>query len=293
MAFDPAALAALGWRGGHTHGSSEVAAARAELQARNGIRDLASESVSPADPGFAERAAALFHRNGFCLVTDVLTQSEIATIRAGCARVVTTMATADQRLSHRWSFGTQRRPWGLVEREWAVLIDPEPLRAVLTAIYGTDDYLCAGCGGDFCLPGAVEYQGLHSDIGAGLDSKLELDEGDTGTLQPGGSWEPDPGSGMGRRVPLGEPHAPGKRYVHGAAGPLAAFHDPSGRLDIRDLPPTFLAVNFPLELGEDASVGHSHVNGPTRQIPGTQNSKLPLPTLEEEPDWMRKSGGLL
>ena len=57
-----------------------------------------------------------------------------------------------------------------------------------------------------------------------------------------------------------------------------------------DLPPTFLAVNFPLELGEDASVGHSHVNGPTRQIPGTQNSKLPLPTLEEEPDWMRKSG---
>jgi len=110
MAFDPAALAALGWRGGHTHDSPEVAAARAELEDNNGIRDLASETVSPADPGFAERAAALFHRDGFCLVTDVLSKSETATIRAGCARVVTTMATADQRLSHRWSFGTQQRP---------------------------------------------------------------------------------------------------------------------------------------------------------------------------------------
>ena len=33
------------------------------------------------------------------MVTDCLSKSETATIRAGCARVVTTMATADQRLS--------------------------------------------------------------------------------------------------------------------------------------------------------------------------------------------------
>jgi hypothetical protein len=140
---------------------------------------------------------------------------------------------------------------------------------VLSAIYATDDYRCCGCGGDFALPGAVEYQNLHSDMGAGVDTKLELDERDTGTLLGGGFWEPDPGSGSGRRVPLAAPELPHKRYVHGAGGPHSTFHDPSGRLDIRDLPPTFIAVNFPLELGDDPLVGHTHVNGPTRQVPGT------------------------
>ena len=133
------------------------------------------------------------------------------------------------------------------------------------------------------------YQNLHSDMGSGEDTKLELDAGDTGTLLPGGFWEAAPGSGSGRRVPLTAPELPDKRYVHGVGAPHSTFHDPSGRLDIRDLPPTFIAVNFPLELGDDPTVGHTHINGPTRQIPGTQNSKLPLPSVDEEPDWMRYS----
>lgn len=56
----------------------------------------------------------------------------------------------------------------------AVLIDPPALTAVLTAIYGSDDYLCAGCGGDFCLPGAVEYQNLHTDLGTGATAVARL-----------------------------------------------------------------------------------------------------------------------
>jgi hypothetical protein len=31
------------------------------------------------------------------------------------------------------------------------------------------------------------------------------------------------------------------------------------------------------------------LNGPTRQIPGTQQARVPIPSLEEEPEWMRLS----
>jgi hypothetical protein len=31
------------------------------------------------------------------------------------------------------------------------------------------------------------------------------------------------------------------------------------------------------------------LNGPTRQIPGSQHARAPIPTLEEEPEWMRLS----
>ena len=31
------------------------------------------------------------------------------------------------------------------------------------------------------------------------------------------------------------------------------------------------------------------VNGPTRQIPGTQNSREPIPDLDNEPTWMKYS----
>ena len=46
---------------------------------------------------------------------------------------------------------------------------------------------------------------------------------------------------------------------------------------------------FNRELGEDPTIGHTHINGPTRQVPGTQHSKLPIPSVSEEPDWMRYS----
>jgi ectoine hydroxylase-related dioxygenase (phytanoyl-CoA dioxygenase family) len=31
------------------------------------------------------------------------------------------------------------------------------------------------------------------------------------------------------------------------------------------------------------------LNGPTRQIPGSQHARSPIPTLREEPEWMRLS----
>jgi hypothetical protein len=33
----------------------------------------------------------------------------------------------------------------------------------------------------------------------------------------------------------------------------------------------------------------TRLNGPTRQIPGTQHSRTPIPSLADEPEWMRLS----
>lgn len=64
--------------------------------------------------------------------------------------------------------------------------------------------------------------------------------------------------------------------------PFSSFHDPCGQLTIRDLPCPYVCVNF---LPQDVT----RLNGPTRQIPGTQHSRIPIPTLEDEPEWMRLS----
>ena len=64
--------------------------------------------------------------------------------------------------------------------------------------------------------------------------------------------------------------------------PISAFHDPSGQVSIRDLPCPYICVNF---LPQDVT----RLNGPTRQIPGTQHSRVPIPNLEDEPEWMRLS----
>lgn len=63
---------------------------------------------------------------------------------------------------------------------------------------------------------------------------------------------------------------------------FTSFHDPSGAVSLRDLPIPYLCVNF---LPQDVT----RLNGPTRQIPGTQHTRAPMPTLDEEPEWMRLS----
>ena len=63
---------------------------------------------------------------------------------------------------------------------------------------------------------------------------------------------------------------------------FSSYHDPRGEISLRDLPCPYICVNF---LPQDVT----RLNGPTRQIPGTQNSRAPIPTLDEEPEWMRLS----
>jgi hypothetical protein len=64
--------------------------------------------------------------------------------------------------------------------------------------------------------------------------------------------------------------------------PFSSFHDPRGFITTRDIPCPYVCVNF-LPFDQTA------LNGPTRQIPGTQNSRAPIPSLEDEPEWMRLS----
>ena len=63
---------------------------------------------------------------------------------------------------------------------------------------------------------------------------------------------------------------------------IGSFHDPTGRLSVTDLPVSSIACNF-------LTTDFTRLNGPTRQIPGTQNRREPIPTLDEEPEWMRLS----
>ena len=77
-------------------------------------------------------------------------------------------------------------------------------------------------------------------------------------------------------------HADMGDHVDPKLSPYSSFRDPRGFLSTRDLPCPYLAVNF---LPDD----QTPLNGPTRQIPATQNSRAPIPTMGDEPEWMRLS----
>ncbi|MGH1490015.1 MAG: phytanoyl-CoA dioxygenase family protein [Acidimicrobiales bacterium] len=64
--------------------------------------------------------------------------------------------------------------------------------------------------------------------------------------------------------------------------PFSSYRDPRGLVSTRELPCPYICVNF---LTIDATT----LNGATRQIPGTQHSREPFPTLGEEPEWMKLS----
>jgi len=77
-------------------------------------------------------------------------------------------------------------------------------------------------------------------------------------------------------------HSDVRDYTSAKTSPFSAFHDPQGHMTIRDLPCPYICLNFlPQEL--------TRLNGPTRQIPGTQQSRAPIPSLNDEPEWMRLS----
>jgi len=145
-----------------------VVALRNDLRANNGITDL--ELVSPND---VKRATELFHRDGFVAVRDALTGKRFDALRSATDRVVDEILDADPLgeagggaggLPHRYSFGgTSGSRHRLHELAWADVIDLPTTTPILTAIFGSDRFLCGGGGGDLALPGAIEYQGLHSD----------------------------------------------------------------------------------------------------------------------------------
>jgi hypothetical protein len=148
-------MAELGWRN-RPYDDPEVCALRDRLQQDAGIPDL--EVVDPATPGFAQRAADLLERDGFVVVKDVLDDERLATIRRGAEIAIREMVGRDpdrsgNRGSHRYSFGSAPAHFGLQEY-WSVLIDPPVLSEVLTAVFGTPDYLTGSASscGDYNVP---------------------------------------------------------------------------------------------------------------------------------------------
>jgi len=72
----------------------------------------------------------------------------------------------------------------------------------------------------------------------------------------------------------------GIQPLHSDLGEI--LHDPLNVVSTRDLPAPFIVVNFPM-------IDFTPENGATRFVPGTQRSRAPIPSLEEEPAWMKES----
>ena len=232
----------LGWAK-KDQNSNQILSLRNYLKKNNGIPNL--EVCKPHEIG---RIKNIFYRDGFVLVKDVLNEDQLKFLRSGCERVIREMMKLDKnrignRGSHRYSFGSASKTGHLVHHpEWAMLIDLPKLTPILVSIFGSDNYISRGGGGDFCLPGATEYQALHSD----MNDRYE---------------------GINLK---------GDRVVSGS------FKDPRGILSYRDLPCPYICCNFLM-------VDFTKTNGPTRQIIGTQYSKQSIPSLEDEPEWMKLS----
>ena len=159
----------LGWVG-RSPDDPDVVALRAYLEANNGLRGL--EILEPDE---AERATELFHRDGFVVVGDILDDEQIDRLRRGCEEVIREIASLDgdrigNRGSHRYSFGASSTTGAQMHRpEWQMLIDLPLLTPIISAIFGSPNYMLRAGSGDFCLPGAVEYQQLHADTHDRID----------------------------------------------------------------------------------------------------------------------------
>ncbi len=91
-----------------------------------------------------------------------------------------------------------------------------------------------------------------------------------------GIWGPDyhcTGGG-------GDYSLPGAR-IQGLHSDLPDFlKDPLGQVTVRDLPTPFIVMNVTM-------IDFTVANGAIRFVPGTQRSRAPIPSLDEEPEWMR------
>ena len=203
-------------------------------------RNLLSNSGMPGlellNPDEIDRATQIFYRDGFVVIQDALTPEQVRFLRSGCEREAKEIIAIDpkgigNRGPYRYSYGGASLTNSVLHREeWVMLVDLPTVTPVIASIFGSSKYHIRRAAGDFCLPGATEYQPLHTDI----------------------------------------------------ADTVGGFHDPRGITTIRDLPCPAVCCNF---LAQD----FTRLNGPTRQIPGTQQSRHPIPKVDQEPEWMKYS----
>ncbi len=229
--------AAIGWSD-RQKDDPEIQALIEHLSANNGIQDLTI--LTPDD---IEEAVKVFKRDGFVVIADVLDNAQVDQLAAGCNEVINEVVALDtenrgNRGSHRYSFGGSSLTRSQLHRPaWQMLLEVDVVHEILTQIWGSTDYILRAASGDFCLPGAVDYQPLHSDV---------------------------------------------RDFADAATSPFSSFYDWRRQVSLRDMPPPYICANF---LPQDVTP----LNGPTRQIPGTHNSRARFPSLEQEPEWMKLS----
>ena len=80
----------------------------------------------------------------------------------------------------------------------------------------------------------------------------------------------------------GDYSVPGAKIQHLHSDMGDFFHDPWGQVTFHDVPAPFIVINFLM-------VDFTRENGAIRFVPGTQRSRNPVPSLEEEPEWMQNS----
>lgn len=193
-----------------------------------------------------------------------------------------------------------------------MLTDLPRLQPLLEEIFGSEDYMCWGAGGvqislamlpagtsppcaalrvahsccrvprcclplsgDFCLPGTIEYQHLHRDIGPGdfVDPAGRVTLWDLPPMavtcnfpMVDFSWE----NGAVDCSPSGpRPHT--AYSCTGTTGPLTVAPAPHAR--------------FQMHRHHRPAYSCTDTTGPIRQIPGTQNSHDQPPQGADEPEW--------
>jgi len=146
-----------------------VCALRERLRRGNGMPGL--EILAPHE---IERARRIFFRDGFVVVRDLLDPDALAAFREASARALSQIlaipgfggrkyVTETNRLPHRYSYGTSSASRHLLhDPVWASMIDRPTTTPLVESLFG-GEYWVVGAGGDLCLPGAIEYQTLHSD----------------------------------------------------------------------------------------------------------------------------------
>ena len=242
-----------------TYDDPDVQNLREHLRRNNGMKD-----VEILEPHEVERAARIFYRDGFVVVRNLLDVERLRIWREASARVLKQIleisgtdgrkyVTETGRLPHRYSYGTASASRELLhDPVWASMVDLPTTTPILKAIFGTADYYVRGAGGDLCLPGAIEYQVLHSDI----KETFEL--------------------------------PPARLRAAERIGIELRKRDGSDELDystqqlIIQRTSPHVTINF---LMSDLT----WENGPIRQIPGTHAQVASPPTPREEPEWMRLS----
>ena len=282
----------------------EVERLRARLRKNNGITGL-----EICNPDEIDRARRLFRRDGFVVVRDLLNAQQLDSFRDGSARVLKDILsipgfegrkyiTETGRLPHRYSYGTASSSRQMMhDPVWAAMIDLPTTTPILKSIFGTDDYLVWGGGGDLCLPGAIEYQHLHSD---GIDPQDQGDERLEHVRKSGGKIDPDKS--------FDELDMRTQRFVMDRTSPMVTINFLMSDLTwengpIRQIPGTHTAVQFPPSIGDEPLwMQHSTLVGATAgagvfrdnrawhgATPNLSREVRAMPNIEYSPSWRRQS----